>query len=97
MSYKYLKLVSHISLLFSYRSRKDDQAVEYKDFWYEVENVFGKERLEKNPLMESEQHRPKDVIGKNRLLPDEGDIAHSALAKLAERVIIKLGFSVLVF
>ena len=61
--------------------------VEYKDFWHEVENAFGKERLEKNPLLDTEQHKLKGLVESNKLLPDEEDIAQIGLAKLAERVI----------
>jgi hypothetical protein len=60
--------------------------VEYKDFWHELENVFGSENLEKNPLLDTEQHRLKQLVEQNKMLQDEIDAASSGLNKIAERV-----------
>jgi hypothetical protein len=60
--------------------------VEYKDFCHEVENAFGKEHLEKNPLLDTELHKLKQLVESNKMLQDEVDAANNGLAKLAQRV-----------
>jgi hypothetical protein len=67
--------------------------VEYKDFWHEVETAFvGKERLEKNPLQETEQHTLNNIVRSNKLLADEEDLAEKAMRNLAERVSLNFYF-----
>lgn len=47
--------------------------IEYKEFCFEIEKAFANSQLEKNPLVESEQHVPQDPVDLNVLLPDEVD------------------------
>ena len=60
--------------------------IEYKEFCFEIEKAFANSQLEKNPLVESEQHVPQDPVDLNVLLPDEVDKLDRSLRKLAERV-----------
>jgi hypothetical protein len=60
--------------------------VEYKEFCREVETAFGLNDLEKNPLLDSDIHKPKNPIHDNNLTPDEEDILRDAISKLAQRV-----------
>lgn len=61
--------------------------VEYKEFCVEIEKAFADNQLEKNPLLEVEQHAPKDPVELNVLLPDEVDKLDASLQKLAQRVL----------
>ena len=60
--------------------------VEYKEFCVEVEKAFSDNQLEKNPLLEAEQHLPKDPVELNVLLPDEIDKLNISLERVAQRV-----------
>ena len=64
----------------------DSNAVEYKSFCQEIELAFSSLELEKNPLLEIEQHQPQNPIVLNRLTPNDEQIVDDALRKLAERV-----------
>ena len=63
--------------------------VEYKEFCFEVERAFANSEMEKNPLVEPEQHVPQDPVDLNVLLPNEVDKLEVSLRKLAERVCSK--------
>lgn len=60
--------------------------VEYKDFCREIETAFGKEELEKNPLVVSKQHDAQIPSEANVLSADEQDKANDGLRKIGERV-----------
>ena len=60
--------------------------VEYKEFCFEIEKAFTNSEMEKNPLTESEQHVPQDLVDLNVLLPNEVDRVNLGLRKIAERV-----------
>jgi hypothetical protein len=60
--------------------------VEYKAFCFEIEKAFVNEEMEKNPLINSEQHVPQDPIDSNHLTPNELEDAENSMKKIAERV-----------
>lgn len=62
--------------------------VEYKNFCFEIEKAFANDELEKNPLMEAEQHVPSDPLFNNQLTPDEEECVAKSLRNIAERVSI---------
>jgi len=72
--------------IFSFSSEKDPRMVEYKEFCFEIEKAFANSEMEKNPLVEAEQHVPKNQVELNVLLPDEVDKLEISLRKIAERV-----------
>lgn len=59
--------------------------MEYKDFCREIERAFGNDQLEKNPLIQSDQHKPCNQA--KNLNPDEKDRVIVGLKKIAERVL----------
>lgn len=69
-----------------YTSKKDSNTVEYKTFCREIESAFGDHEVEKNPLLNSEQHVSVKPYQINRLAPDDEDLAAKSLTKIAERV-----------
>lgn len=72
----------------SFHSIKDQRMVEYKSFCFEIEKAFANNELEKNPLIEAEQHVPSDPIFNIQLTPDEEECVVKSLRNIAERVSI---------
>ena len=60
--------------------------VEYKDFCREIELCFGNDQLEKNPLIDSEQHLPRKQIDDLNITPDELDLIRESIRRIAGRV-----------
>jgi hypothetical protein len=60
--------------------------VEYKEFCREIESAFGNHEVEKNPLINSEQHVAVKPSLINKLLPDDEDLVAKGLSAVAERV-----------
>lgn len=79
-------------IYFSYTSTKDENYVEYKDFCREVERAFGNDQLEKNPLIQSNQHNPQVLNEYKSLSPDEQDRVLVGLKRIAERVLSQILF-----
>lgn len=75
---------------FSYRSRVDSNAIEYKKFCEEIESIFTTDFLEKNPLVDSEQYSPLRDASTIRLEPDKEERVEQLMSKLAERVSLSL-------
>ncbi len=75
-----------IYLIFSYRSRLDVNAIEYKKFCDEIESIFTTDSLEKNPLVESEQYIAIKDVTNIRLDPEKEDRVKHLMDKMAHRV-----------
>ena len=60
--------------------------VEYKRFCMDIESAFAVAQLEKNPLLEPEQHVPLNPVDTNQLVPNEKDYLSASLDKIAYRV-----------
>jgi hypothetical protein len=72
--------------IFSYRSRVDVNAIEYKKFCDEIESIFTTDFLEKNPLVESEQYVAIKDATSIRLDPEKEDRVKNLMDKMAQRV-----------
>jgi hypothetical protein len=72
--------------IFSYRSRVDVNAIEYKKFCDEIESIFTTNFLEKNPLVESEQYVAIKDATNNQLDPEKEDRVKNLMNKMAQRV-----------
>ena len=79
-------------LFYSYRSRVDLNAIEYRKFCEEIESVFTTDFLEKNPLVHSEQYLPIKEAETIKLDPDKEDRVKDLMRKFAERVSVILFF-----
>ena len=76
----------------SYGSKTDPNYVQYKSFCREIELAFSNYELEKNPLLEIEQHAPKHPTCLNKLSPNDEELVEMSLEKIADRVSIILSF-----